>query len=255
MGTEWVAWLVPCHRGGARLVPRAARRHRPERGGESVPLCLASGLPMRPVQGSPSRSAPCRPPAPPRRAGLVLRSPSGGATRFPPSPSPPPKSASPSPSSHNGALRPVLPGGLSHGPCESGGSRGSPAALLSRSVPPRRRSGAPAPPASPLLPAASPDLLALLSCLTVTMFCFAPKVFSRPLVSAQALPRFCAFSRAAPLLPVVILKRQFFRNQPACPSPQCTHRVGPRRTPRLLRTPVTSVLCFRQVARPIGTKA
>lgn len=141
MGTEWVAWLVPCHRGGARLVPRAARRHRPERGGESVPLCLASGLPTRPVQGSPSRSAPCRPPPPPRRAGFVLRSPSGGATRFPPSPSPPPKSASPPPSSHNGALRPGLPGGLSHGPCESGGSRGSPAAPLSPSPAKVRRTG------------------------------------------------------------------------------------------------------------------
>lgn len=247
-----MAWLVPCHRGGARLVPRAARRHRPERGGESVPLCLASGLPTRPVQGPPSRSAPCRPPAPPCRAGFVLRSPSGGATRFPP-----PRRHHPSPRHHLPVriTAPSVPSCLAvylTGPASREGPGG---ALPRRSVPPRRRSGAPAPPASPLLPAASPDLSALLSCLTVTMFCFAPKVFSRPLVSAQALPRFCAFSRAAPLLPVVILKRQFFRNQPACPSPQCTHRVGPRRTPRLLRTPVTSVLCFRQVARPIGTKA
>lgn len=209
-------------------------------------LCvLRVASPRAPSKGPPR--------GPPPAVRPLLRAGPGLSSEAPPEA--PPKSASPPPSSHNGALRPVLPGGLSHGPCESGGSGGSPAALLSCSVPPRRRSGAPAPPASPLLPAASPDLSALLSCLTVTTFCFAPKVFSRPLVSAQALPRFCAFSRAAPLLPVVILKRQFFRNQPACPSPQCTHRVGPRRTPRLLRTPVTSVLCFRQVARPIGTKA
>lgn len=103
-------------------------------------LCvLRVASPRAPSKGPPRGPPPAARPL--LRAGFVLRSPCRGATRFPPSPSPPPKSASPPPSSHKGALRPGLPGGLSHGPCESGGSRGSPAALLSPSPAKVRRTG------------------------------------------------------------------------------------------------------------------
>lgn len=219
---------------------------------KASPCVLRVASPRAPSKGPPRGPPPAVRPLLRAGPGLSSEAPAEAPPAFPP-----PRRHHPSPRHHLPVriTAPSVPACLAvylTGPASREGPGG---ALPRRSVPPRRRSGAPAPPASPLLPAASPDLSALLSCLTVTMFCFAPKVFSRPLVSAQALPRFCAFSRAAPLLPVVILKRQFFRNQPACPSPQCTHRVGPRRTPRLLRTPVTSVLCFLQVARPIGTKA
>lgn len=79
------------------------------------------------------------PRGPPPAVRPLLRAGPGLSSEAPPEA--PPKSASPPPSSHNGALRPVLPGGLSHGPCESGGSRGSPAAPLSPSPAKVRRTG------------------------------------------------------------------------------------------------------------------
>lgn len=111
-------------------------------------------------------------------------------------------------------------------------------------------------PPCPCCPLTFPDLFALFSLLNVTMFCFAPKVFSRPLFSAKPFPVSAPFpGQLRFFLPVLILKRQFFRNQPECPSPQRI-QVRPQRTLHFFKTLVMFVIfCLLQVPRPISTKA